>query len=153
MKKLLLSIALSVFAAAPAFAGTFVSDYQCTKDTAVGRGFYGSDSNYGSLIFSRVAKEEGDSLIMDFDRAAMLTWVNTTVQAQPNGAGISITDVNQILNGALTMSLVVTTYGGAWEETNTPPPTKFGHYFWPVVRVAENQDGWGEMTATFNNAN
>jgi hypothetical protein len=143
-------------AVAPVFAqGVFINDYAATKDTFLGHsgtpengGRYQPDANLGSLKFGRVGKYNADAMIMDFDRAAMLTWINGIYAANGGGA---ISDISQIRNGAVTMTLNVTAYGDGWGETWTPPPTLFGDYFWPGVRLSKGQN-WGEMTATFNNA-
>jgi hypothetical protein len=132
---------------APSFGAIYVNDFAATKQTWVGRGLYASNSNYGTLRFGRIAKLEMDTTIMDFDRAAMLTWAQSVYSSVSGG---TITDINQIGNGALTVTVYATAYDG-WEESGVIPPTVFGHYFWPGVRLSKGQN-WVESTATYNNA-
>jgi hypothetical protein len=113
----------------------------------LGRNYYTSNSNYSSRKFGRVGKLEMDTMIMDFDRAGMLTWAQGLYSSVNGGA---ITDINQIGNGAQSKTMYVTAYD-SWEESGTIPPTVFGHYYWPGIRLSKGQN-WVESTATFNNA-
>jgi hypothetical protein len=133
--------------AAPSLGVIYFNDFAATKQTWLGRGLYTSNSNYSTLKFGRVAKTEFEMSVMDFDRAGMLNWVQGIYNTYNGG---TITNVNQIINDAVKMTLYLTAYD-SWEDSGVQPPTIFGHYFWPGVRLSKGQD-WVESLATFNNA-
>jgi len=141
--KTLAMVGLVLAVVAPSFGAIYFNDFAATKQTWVGRSLYTSNANYSSRRFGRVCKGEQDTTIMDFDRAGMKSWVSSFT-------GGSLSDINQIGNSAVTVTMYLTAYD-SWEEGSTYPPTVFGHYFWPGVRLSKGQN-WVETTATFNNA-
>jgi hypothetical protein len=142
----------------PSLAATYISDFPCTKQTWLGRALYDSNTNYSSRKFGRVAKGEMDFNIQDFDRAAMLTYIQNfytaagiTISSDPTIGAAQLQGTGTGTNRAVTMLWEQTAYD-SWEESGAPyPPTVFGHTFWPGVRLSAGQN-WDEATATFNNA-
>jgi hypothetical protein len=158
--KVFVLVGLVLAVVAPSLAGLYIQDFPCTRQTAVGRALYNSDTNYSTLIFMRVAKGEMDSNIADFNRAAIGTYIQNyytaahagTISADPIIGGAQL----QGNGGAVKMYLEETAYD-SWDESGAPfPPTIFGHKFWPGVRLSSDGNGgakdWVETLATFNNA-
>jgi len=144
--KAALVAAVLVAVVAPSFAGVYVNDFTATKQTWLGRAYYLTNVNYSTRRFGRVGKGNGqDGMIVDFDRAAAATWVQSLYTAANAG---TISNPSQLGNGAVTVTMFLTPYD-SWEESGSIPPTVFGHYYTPGVRISKGAD-WTETTATYS---
>jgi hypothetical protein len=142
-----LAAALVLASASVSWSAIYINDFAATRDMPYGRGVYDPNSNYGTRTFGRVANQSVDGFIADFDRAGVLNWIQGIYNAQNAGP---ITDISQIGNGTVKMTLYLSAYDG-WADTATAPPTVFGHYFSPGVRLSKGQ-GWDQYSGTYAQA-
>jgi hypothetical protein len=145
--KAVLIVSLLAAVTVPSLGVVYTNDFACTRQTWMGSagvggyGMYNGNSNYSTIKYGRVAKVETDFSLFDFNRAAALSWMQSAT-------GFTFTDPSQFA-AAVTVKVFLTPYDD-W-DLGTAPPTPFGHYYLPAVRLSKGQD-WVESQATFMSA-